>query len=199
MSAYRDGDVTVVLLPAQMGKAEERRWVQHMLARLEAREQRSAAKGGDAALLARARRLSEAYLGGVAQPSRVRWVSNQRSRWGSCTPDDRSIRLSTRLQRMPPWVIDYVLVHELAHLREPDHGAAFWSLVAAYPKAERARGYLEGVAAAAGLTLGDVCGAGEADDVQADPAEADADDESASEERSVAADDGLAESGGMGL
>jgi len=46
----------------------------------------------------------------------VRWVDNQRSRWGSCTPADRTIRLSRRLQDMPAWVIDYVLVHELVHL-----------------------------------------------------------------------------------
>ena len=56
--------------------------------------------------------LSDDYLGGLAVPESVRWVSNQRSRWGSCTPRDRTIRLSERLQRMPEWVIDYVIVHE---------------------------------------------------------------------------------------
>lgn len=156
MSAYRDGDVTVVLLPARMSKAEEREWVERMLARLEAREQRTAVKGGDDALLARARRLSATYLPGVGDPVSVRWVTNQNSRWASCTPEDRTIRLSMRLRTMPAWVVDYVLVHELAHLREPGHGKAFWALVAAYPKAERARGYLEGVAAAAGLDLSDL-------------------------------------------
>ena len=54
----------------------------------------------------------------------MRWVDNQQSRWGSCTPSDRSIRLSSRLQGMPAWVVDYVLVHELAHLLEPGHDAA---------------------------------------------------------------------------
>ncbi len=54
------------------------------------------------------------------------------------------IRLSHRLQAMPSWVVDYVLVHELAHLVEPSHSAAFWRLVDGYPHSERARGFLEG-------------------------------------------------------
>jgi hypothetical protein len=73
------------------------------------------------------------------------------ARWGSCTPADGTIRVSERLREMPGWVLDYVLVHELAHLLVPGHGADFWELVGRYPRAERARGYLEGVAAAAGL------------------------------------------------
>ena len=83
-------------------------------------------------------------------PSSVSWVGNQQHRWGSCTPSTGAIRLSDRLRRLPGWVVDYVLVHELAHLIEPSHSARFWSLVARYPQAERARGYLEGYQAAGG-------------------------------------------------
>ena len=54
------------------------------------------------------------------------------------------IRLSHRLQAMPAWVVDYVLVHELAHLLEPAHGPGFRRLVEGYPRAERAEGFLEG-------------------------------------------------------
>ncbi|SEF84337.1 hypothetical protein SAMN04489712_102240 [Thermomonospora echinospora] len=151
MSAYRDGDKTVVLLPSRLSKAEEERWVATILERLAERERRR--RPSDAALLTRAQELSRRYLDGTAQPVSVRWVDNQRTRWGSCTPDDGTIRLSTRLRGMPPWVVDYVLVHELAHLLVPGHNARFWELVANYPKAERARGYLEGVAAAAHLPL----------------------------------------------
>ena len=148
VSAYRDGDRTIVLIPARMSRAEEREWVEVMLRRLDAQDRRK--RPSDAGLLARAARLSADHLGGAARPSSVRWVTNQASRWGSCTPGDGTIRLSHRLQGMPSWVVDYVLVHELAHLVEATHSPRFWSLVAAYPRAERARGYLEGVSAAVG-------------------------------------------------
>ncbi len=153
VSAYRDGDRTVVLIPARMSRAEERRWIEVMVERLSAQEQRR--RPTDAGLLRRARELSARYLDGRADPSSVRWVTNQSARWGSCTPSDRSIRLSTRLRGMPPYVVDYVLVHELAHLIVAGHGRDFWDLLEAYPKTERARGYLDGVAAAAGLDLSD--------------------------------------------
>ena len=146
VSAYRDGDKTVVLVPSRLTQAEEEQWVATILERLAERERRR--RPSDEALLERARDLSRRYLPEHPEPASVRWVDNQRSRWGSCTPDDGTIRLSTRLRGMPSWVIDYVLVHELAHLLVPGHGSRFWELVAGYPKAERARGYLEGVAAA---------------------------------------------------
>lgn len=149
VSAYREGDRTVVLIPARMSHAEEQRWVAQMLDKLAAQESRRAL--GDDALTARARTLSATYLGGRAEPDQVRWVTNQNSRWGSCTPSERTIRLSHRLQGMPEYVVDYVLLHELAHLLVPDHGPRFWGLLDAYPRTERARGYLEGVAAATRL------------------------------------------------
>ncbi|GIJ23198.1 metal-dependent hydrolase [Micromonospora lutea] len=151
MSAYRDGERVVVLIPDQFSRAEESEWVDRMLARLAAREGRLVRS--DAELVARASRLIKLYLteyGNQAVPGSVRWVSNQNGRWGSCTPADRSIRLSHRIQEMPDWVIDYVLLHELVHLIVPSHNAQFWALVGRYPKTERARGYLEGVAAVVG-------------------------------------------------
>ncbi len=78
-----------------------------------------------------------------------------RSRWASCTPADGTIRMSERLRQMPGWVQDYVLIHELAHLVVPGHGPRFWALVDRFPRTERARGYLDGVSAAAGLTFVD--------------------------------------------
>jgi predicted metal-dependent hydrolase len=149
VTAYRESGRTIVLIPAAFTQAEERRWVAQMVAKLQTREERRRrSMGGDAELMARARALSGAHLDGAAQPTSVRWVGNQQRRWGSCTPADGSIRLSSRLRTMPEYVVDYVLVHELAHLLEAGHDARFWALVARYPRAERARGFLEGVESA---------------------------------------------------
>ncbi len=149
VSAYRDGDRIVVMIPATMTRAQEAEWVETMLARLERSERRKRLSDED--LVRRAGRLSDKYLGGMAVPDSVRWVDNQVSRWGSCTPGDRSIRLSARLRGMPTWVVDYVLVHELAHLLETGHDQSFWAWVDRYPHAERAKGYLLGWSAAAKL------------------------------------------------
>ncbi|MFD7837663.1 M48 family metallopeptidase [Streptomyces sp. NPDC059761] len=146
VSAYREGDRTVVLIPARMSEAEEQRWVGVMLDKLAAQESKRTL--GDAELTERAERLSEQYFGARARPRSVRWVTNQNTRWGSCTPAEGSIRLSHRLQGMPEYVVDYVLLHELAHLLVPGHGPRFWELLESYPRTERARGYLEGVVAA---------------------------------------------------
>ncbi len=154
VSAYRDGDKIVVLMPARVSKAEERRLISEMVERVTQREARLAAagpRGSDQALVGRARELSQSYLDGLARPVSVRWVRNMNSRWGSCTTTDRTIRLSHRLQSMPAWVIDYVLIHELSHLLQAGHDAEFWGWVNRYPRTERARGYLEGVAMAAQL------------------------------------------------
>jgi len=89
---------------------------------------------------ARARRLAREFQ--LPRPRVVRWSEQQQSRWGSCTPEDQAIRVSSRLAAFPAWVLDYVLVHELAHLVVAHHGPAHDELVDRYPLAERARGFL---------------------------------------------------------
>lgn len=153
VSAYRQQDLLVVLVPASLSRAEETRWVRTMIERVARSESRTRTRRSDEALVQRATNLSRTYLRGAAVPSSVRWVSNQNGRWGSCTPLERTIRISDKLAEMPDWVIDYVLLHELAHLIEPGHGADFWRLLEGYPKLERARGYLQGVSDASGLTI----------------------------------------------
>jgi predicted metal-dependent hydrolase len=153
VSAYRQDGRTVVLLPGRMSQADEDHWVVEMLGRL-ARQEARRRPGADT-LEERAVALSERYLDGLAVPTSVVWSARQNTRWGSCTPADGTIRLSSRLKGMPDWVVDYVLVHELAHLLQPGHDPAFWALVGRYPRTERARGFLEGVALAAHLELTD--------------------------------------------
>jgi predicted metal-dependent hydrolase len=157
VSAYRDGARIVVLIPSRFTKAEEAQWVREMVDRLDSRTRRRR-DGGDTGLSRRAAELSTSYLAGRAKPTSVRWVATMRTRWASCTPADGTIRLSERLRDMPHWVRDYVLVHELAHLLVPGHGPDFWALVQRYPRTERARGYLDGVSAAAYLEFAEDLG-----------------------------------------
>ena len=121
--------------------------------------------GRDADLHRRALELSRRYFGGELVPARVRYVTNQDGRYGSCSVRSREIRISHRLATMPLWVRDYVLVHELAHLRVGGHGRAFWRLVERYPLMERARGFLMGVGLAP-VSDGEGGDDGLADDVE---------------------------------
>lgn len=164
VTAFRENGRTVVAIPARFTVAQEREWVRRMVSKLEAQDRRR--RPSDARLAARAAELSRRYLGGQARPTSVAWSSNQGRRWGSCTPSDGTIRISDRVRGMPPWVLDYVLVHELTHLVHHGHGPEFWAAVAAYPRTERARGFLEGYAFCADIPHDD----DEADDLDDDGA-----------------------------
>lgn len=148
VTAYREAGSIVVLIPQRMNKTDEHTYVQEMVAKVLTRERKKRAPRGDDDLIRRAGELSRRYLqpmlGYSPAPASVTWVANQNHRWGSCTPSAGSIRLSRRMLPMPSWVVDYVLLHELAHLAEDRHSPQFWTLVQNYPSAEKAQGYLEG-------------------------------------------------------
>lgn len=131
----------MVYLPARMSKAEEDIWVAKMAARLEARS-RKAVLNSDDDLAKRARELNREYFGGALKWTSLEYVTNQTTRFGSCSPVAKTMRISSEVAAMPNFVRDYVLIHELAHLLQPNHSAAFWELVYRYPLTERARGYL---------------------------------------------------------
>jgi hypothetical protein len=135
VQARKVGGVLRVSIPATMTVAEEQRHVSEMVRRMQRRDESAVVD-----LATRAAALSQAH--GLPRPASIRWVDNQEWRWGSCTPVDGTIRLSTRLATEPAWVVDYVIVHELAHLVVPGHSQQFWALVQRYPRAERARGFL---------------------------------------------------------
>ncbi|MCL6421982.1 M48 family metallopeptidase [Brachybacterium sp. JHP9] len=156
----REGDI-VLAVPARFTRRQERDWAVRMVAQLRSSEEsRTPARAGDDELLRMARRLSQAHLEGRAQPVSVSWSARQQHRWGSCTPSTGQIRLSQRLRSMPVHVLEYVLVHELAHLLIDGHGPEFWALVARYPRTESARGFLDGVSFAVqhGWQGGDIDG-----------------------------------------
>ncbi|HEY0521233.1 MAG TPA: M48 family metallopeptidase [Ilumatobacteraceae bacterium] len=129
------GGVLRIALPSWMSKAEEAHWVREMSGRFQRKMSADRLRLDErATALARRHELQ--------RPQSIRWADDMRSRWGSCTPSLGTIRISTRLAVFPDWVVDYVIVHELAHLDVLAHNDAFWRLVYRYPKAERAIGYL---------------------------------------------------------
>ena len=146
VTAYRDNEKTVVTVPTRMAKRDIDAYVSELVTRLDDRDERSTSQ---ALLEQRARLLSKKYL---AQdlfethnvPVSIRWVTNQNARWGSCTPSEGTIRLSHRMVRMPTYVIDSVIVHELIHLLVADHSEAFYALMDRYPEHQKAKAYLDG-------------------------------------------------------
>ena len=153
VSAKRVEGKTLVYVPARMSKADVDIYVAELVAKLDKREEQSASQEQ---LALRARQISIKYLQmDVFEthkvPVTVRWVTNQNSRWGSCTPSEGTIRLSHRLQSMPQYVIDCVLLHELAHLLVADHGPKFKALIARHPEYARASAFLDGYSHAKNL------------------------------------------------
>ena len=124
LAAFWEAGQAVIAVPARLSVEDELYWVPRMVAKLEqgtrTRPHRSGSPASDDALLQRSLTLSGTYLGARAVPVSVRWVQNQQSRWGSATPARRTIRISHHVQGMPEWVLDYVLLHELAHLIHPN-------------------------------------------------------------------------------
>lgn len=122
-------------VPARMADAEVLEHAHTLVGRLTRR-----ARAGTVDLVDRATRLARRHQ--LPEPHHISWSDRQLHRWGSCTPETGEIRISTRLADTPEWVLDYVIVHELAHLVDPGHGPAFSALVDRYPLAERATGFL---------------------------------------------------------
>lgn len=130
--------VIEVRVPSWMNEEQERAAVDDLVAKVQ-RSQRIRAAGPD--LEARARHLAREF--DLPEPAEIKWVTNQNTRWGSCSINAKVIRISSRLASVPQWVLDFVVLHELTHLVEPGHGPEFHSLMDRYPKAERAEGFLE--------------------------------------------------------
>ncbi|MBU2436453.1 MAG: M48 family metallopeptidase, partial [Candidatus Omnitrophica bacterium] len=93
-------------------------------------------------LPAQAEKLNQRYFSGKLNIASIEYVTSQNSRFGCCNYKKKAIRISHRLAQMPDWVKDYVIVHELAHLIEPNHSKSFWDIVSRYKLAERAKGFL---------------------------------------------------------
>ena len=147
IAAYRQGSQIIVSIPARLSKADERAVVAEMVAKIRAFE---ASRAIDASVLAL--RLSDLLTRWAPEitekATSVTWKRAMNQRWGSCTSVDGTIRISERLQRVPEYVLDYVLFHEGIHLRFGDHGSAFAEMIARFPQSQRAQAYLDGYEAA---------------------------------------------------
>ena len=121
-----------------MNESQEQNAVTSLADRI---EKKRSVREAEIDLMTRARKLAVVYK--LPVPREIKWVTNQNTLWGSCSFEDGTIRISSRLTRVPDWVLDHVILHELAHLLESGHGAEFHRLVERYPKSERAEGFLE--------------------------------------------------------
>lgn len=135
VGARLERGVVKVTVPSWMSRAEEEDAVREMVRRF---ERKVASEGVD--LMARAHELASAHL--LPLPSSIEWSDKLTAVWGLCTPHNGEVKISTRMVGFPNWVLDYVIVHELAHLVIADHGPDFWHVVNRYPRSERAIGYL---------------------------------------------------------
>ncbi len=143
VSAELKHGVLIVRAPAQMSDAQLTPIIEKLQMRLRKKIQRTPTSDDDLEQLAQ--QLNKTYFSSGLQWQSIRYVTNQNKRFGSCTPGNGTIRISHRLASMPEWVLTYVVMHELAHLKEANHGSRFWQLVNRYPLTERARGYLMAV------------------------------------------------------
>ncbi|MCK4928809.1 MAG: M48 family metallopeptidase [Methanosarcinales archaeon] len=141
VQAKLDGNKLLVYMPVGLSEKEESELIQKMKTKVENKRTRKALNGDDY-LEKRANEFNKKYFDGKLVINSIKYVTNQNTRRGSCTPARGSIRISHELAEMPKWVLDYVIMHEIAHLEHPDHSRKFWNKVNEYKYTERARGFL---------------------------------------------------------
>ena len=131
-------DVLKIYLPNGLTEREEEKWISYMKDRFLKKRKLI---GDEKLLMERAKRINKKFFNGSLDFT-IKYVSNQNKRFGSCTPETKMIRISDRVAKMPSWVQDYVILHELTHLIHPNHSKEFWEKVNEYKYTERAKGYL---------------------------------------------------------
>ena len=135
------GEKLVVYLPIGLSKKVESEWIEKMRDKVTKKRLRKELNNEDY-LTARFNAFNKRYFNNQLKVHSIKYVTNQNTRSGSCTPVKGTIRLSHKLADMPKWVLDYVIMHEMAHLVHPDHSKKFWQKVNEYRYTERARGFL---------------------------------------------------------
>ena len=146
VGAFREQGRTIIVAPIRMSTKEVHEYAQELIQKLNFQHEKISSQE---LLEKRARYLVDTYLDidvftEHPVPVKIRWVTNQNSRWGSCTPGDGNIRISHRLQGMPEYVIDAVVLHELVHLIVADHSPRFYKYLAKFEDYRLAKEYLAG-------------------------------------------------------
>jgi hypothetical protein len=147
-NAYWRTGVLVISLPAHLSVQQRQDFIDNLVERM--MNKRRVHHGSDETLLARAMELAPKFIGEV-RPTSVRFVTNQRNQWGSCSYDTGEIRITDRLKGAPHYVLDVVLIHELCHLVEPNHSEAFQALLVGMERRSEAEAFLAGIEHGAGL------------------------------------------------
>ncbi|WP_101572484.1 MULTISPECIES: M48 family metallopeptidase [unclassified Brevibacterium] len=143
ISVSKEVDTYVLSTPVRYSVEHNIRSLTDLFNRLAARDHSSASD-----LVAVADEMNARYFDGRLRPQSIRWVTNQNiSRWASTTTSSGDIRVSHRLQAVPRWVLETVIVHELAHLQVGPHNKAFHELADRHPRQAEAKLYLEGFSA----------------------------------------------------
>ena len=142
ISAFRQGGVIEIHIPAKMSKRQELEIIPEMIAMVLRREGRS--RKTDLQLLEIGMELLAKYLPDFdVVPASINW-RNMSERWGSCTTVDRTIRISDRLIGAPNYVLNYIIFHELIHLRIPGHDQDFYNNLNRFTDQQKCEAFLEG-------------------------------------------------------
>ena len=142
ISAFRQGGVIEIHIPAKMSKRQELEIIPEMIAMVLRREGRS--RKTDLQLLEIGMELLAKYLPDFdVAPASINW-RNMSERWGSCTTVDRTIRISDRLIGAPNYVLNYIIFHELIHLRIPGHDQDFYNYLNRFTDQQKSEAFLEG-------------------------------------------------------
>lgn len=143
IAVSKEIDTFVLSAPVRYSVESNIRALTDLFNRLAARDHSSAAD-----LVELAAELNQRYFSGRLRPASIRWVTNQNlSRWASTTTSTGDIRISHRLQAVPRWVLETVIVHELAHLQIGPHTKEFHALADRHPRQAEAKLFLDGFSA----------------------------------------------------
>ena len=142
ISAFRQAGVIEIHIPARLSKRQELELIPEMIEMVLKREAK--ARKGDDQLLKIALDILEKYLPDFYErPTSITW-RGMNERWGSCTTVDGTIRISDRLINAPDYVLNYIIFHELIHLRVHAHDQNFYEYLERYTDQVKAEAFLEG-------------------------------------------------------